>query len=118
MINSEDEAVNMQVRDEEDLDQRDIYEVESMNFADSQAYEWNDRVEDGELELIGGIEKDLLCCLGNCKDGDATGGDWKADRICGERQVQFQTPYVAGVGVQQAVGIWNHTGQTGRRVAP
>ena len=55
----------MQVRDEEDLEQRDTYEVESMNFADLQANEWNDRVEDGELELIGGIEKDLLCCLGN-----------------------------------------------------
>ena len=51
------------------------------------------------------------------KDGDAIGRDWKADRICGERQVQFQTPYVAGVGVQQAVGIWNHTGQMGQRVA-
>lgn len=98
----------MQVGDEEDLDLRDSYEVESMNFAD----------EDGELELRGGIEKDFLCCLGDCKDGDAPRGDWKADRVCAERQVQFQAPYVAGVGVQQAVGVWNHTGQTGQRVAP
>ena len=110
--------MNMQVGDEEDLDSRDMYEVESMNFADSQANQWNDRVEDGELELRGGIEKDFLCCLGNCKDGDATGGDWKADRVCAERQVQFQATYVAGVGVQQAVGVWNHIGQTSQRVAP
>ena len=50
----------MQVGDEEDLDSKDIYEVESMNFADSQANQWNDRVEDGELELRGGIKLSLL----------------------------------------------------------
>lgn len=83
----------MQVGDEEDLDLRDSYEVESMNFAD----------EDGVRNSEEGLRRTSSVVWETVRDGDAPGRLEGRQGLCGETS-SSQAPYVAGCAAGRVSG--------------